>query len=91
MSITRNFPDAFSAVGSGLTRPECVVATATGDVVASDWRGGVSTVRADGGRVESWLAVNPPIILRPNGIAFTAAQGVLIAHLGDRGGVDARS
>jgi len=74
-------------VGSGLSRPECVVATATGDVVASDWRGGVSIVRSDGGRVESRLAVNSPIALRPNGISFTAARSLLIAQLSDCGGV----
>lgn len=86
MSIARTFPDLFSAAGSGLRRPECVVATATGDVVASDWRGGVSIVRADG-RVERRLALNSPIPLRPNGISFTAARSLLIAQLGDCGGV----
>jgi sugar lactone lactonase YvrE len=64
-----------------------VVATATGDVVASDWRGGVSIVRSDGGRVERRLALNSPIPLRPNGISFTAARSLLIAQLGDCGGV----
>ncbi len=73
-------------MGSGLSRPECVVATATGDVVASDWRGGVSIVRSTG-RVETRIAVNSPIPLRPNGIAFTAARSFLIAQLGDGGGV----
>jgi len=63
-----------------------VVATATGDVVASDWRGGVSIVRSTG-RVETRIAVNSPIPLRPNGIAFTAARSFLIAQLGDGGGV----
>ncbi len=85
MSI-RRAPDSFSAVGSGLSRPECVVATATGDVIASDWRGGVSIVRADG-RVERRLAVDAPVPLRPNGIAVTAAGSLLIAHLGECGGV----
>lgn len=87
MSITRVVPDSFAIVGGGLSRPECVVATATGDVVASDWRGGVSIVRSDGGRVDSRLALNSPVPLRPNGIAFTAARSFLIAHLGDPGGV----
>ncbi|MBA2602830.1 MAG: SMP-30/gluconolactonase/LRE family protein, partial [Acidobacteria bacterium] len=87
MSITYVVPASFSTVGSGLSRPECVVATATGDVVASDWRGGVSIVRSDGGRVETRLALNSPISLRPNGISFTAARSLLIAQLGDCGGV----
>lgn len=86
MSITRVLPDSFSTVGSALSRPECVFATATGDVVASDWRGGVSIVRSTG-RVETLLAVNSPIPLRPNGITLTAAGFFLIAQLGDTGGV----
>ena len=86
MSITCVVPDSFSSVGSGLSRPECVLATAAGDVVASDWRGGLSIVRSTGG-VESLLAVNSPISLRPNGIAFTAAGSFLIAQLGEAGGV----
>lgn len=85
MSTAPIFPDAFSTLGSGLSRPECVVATRAGDVVASDWRGGVSIVRSTG-QVESRRAVNPPISLRPNGVAFTAAGSFLIAHLGDGGG-----
>ena len=87
MSITRIVPDSFATVGAGLSRPECVVGTATGDVVASDWRGGVSIVRSDGGHVERRLALNSPVPLRPNGISFTAARSVLIAQLGDCGGV----
>lgn len=86
MSITCVLPDSFSTAGAGLSRPECVVATATGDVVASDWRGGISIVRSTG-RVETRIAVNSPIPLRPNGISFTAARSFLIAQLGDGGGV----
>jgi sugar lactone lactonase YvrE len=86
MSINCVLPDSFSTVGSALSRPECVVATAAGDVVASDWRGGVSIVRSSG-RVESLLAVSSPIPLRPNGVAFTAAGSLLLAQLGDCGGV----
>jgi sugar lactone lactonase YvrE len=85
VSITCVFPDSFSTVGSALSRPECVVATAAGDVAASDCRGGVSIVRSSG-RLESVLAVNSPMPLRPNGIAFTAAGSFLIAQLGECGG-----
>ena len=87
MSIERRFPDRFSALGAGLHRPECVVATATGDAIASDWRGGISIVRADGGSVESRLARAPAFAVRPNGISITAAGSVLIAQLGDCGGL----
>jgi len=86
VSITCVVPDSFSTVGSALSRPECVVATAAGDVIASDWRGGISIVRSTGG-VEGLLAVNAPITLRPNGVAFTATGAFLIAQLGECGGV----
>ena len=78
---------ALSAVGTGLSRPECVVATATGDVVASNWRGGISIVRARTAQVEERLAIDPPMPLRPNGISLTSGGRVLIAHLADGGGV----
>jgi sugar lactone lactonase YvrE len=86
MSIRRTLPDSLTAVGAGLSRPECVLATASGDVATSDWRGGVSVVRS-GGQVERRLAVAAPIAVRPNGIALTERGEYLLAHLGDTGGV----
>ena len=33
-------------LGQGLVRPECVLATAAGDLYSADWRGGVAHLRA---------------------------------------------
>jgi sugar lactone lactonase YvrE len=81
--------DDVTFVGDGLTRPECVLATASGDIFAADWRGGVSHLRPDGNQVlylgkSSDLAEGP----RPNGIALEPDGSFLFAHLGiDVGGV----
>lgn len=79
-------PDRLTPFGAGLHRPEGVAATARGEVFTADWRGGVACVRPDG-RVETWLAVKPPIELRPNGVTLTRDGGFLIANLGDDGGI----
>ena len=78
--------EGLAPFGSGLRRPEGVLATSRGDVFTADWRGGVACVRADG-RVETWLAQDPPVELRPNGVAITRDGGFLIANLSDDGGV----
>jgi sugar lactone lactonase YvrE len=87
MSIGRRIAIAtLDAHGSGLQRPECVVATRAGDVFVPDWPGGVTVVRADG-RTQTWRATDTAVDLRPNGIALTADGAFLIANLGDDGGV----
>ncbi|MCI4430705.1 MAG: SMP-30/gluconolactonase/LRE family protein [Burkholderiales bacterium] len=75
-------------VGTGLVRPECVLATAHGDLYSADWRGGVAHRLPDGtqrlysGRLPGGAG------LRPNGIALLADGSFLIAHLGaEQGGV----
>ena len=74
--------------GAGLVRPECVLATANGDLYTADWRGGVAHLRADG---EQWLytaRLPDGGELRPNGIALLDDGSFLVAHLGaERGGV----
>ena len=72
--------------GSGLNRPECVVATLAGDVFVPEWPGGVTVIRADG-RTETWRAASTTVDLRPNGIALADDGSFLIANLGDDGGV----
>lgn len=84
--MARIAADALQVAGSGLSRPECVLSGRSGDVYVSDWRGGVSVVRADGGQ-HGWLAQDCPVDLKPNGIAFDDNAGFLIANLGDDGGV----
>jgi sugar lactone lactonase YvrE len=75
-------------VGSGLVRPECVLANAAGDLFTADWRGGVAHVRPDGSQA---LYVGPGpagLALKPNGIALLRDGSFLLAHLGnDEGGV----
>ena len=75
-------------VGTGLVRPECVLATAAGDLYSADWRGGVAHVRPDGS--QSLYAGRGPdgIELKPNGIALLPDGSFLLAQLGaDDGGV----
>jgi sugar lactone lactonase YvrE len=73
-------------VGSDLDRPECVMATRSGDLFVPDKRGGISIVRADG-RTERVLAKGVPEGFLPNGIALLPDRSVLIANLGPTGGV----
>jgi len=78
-------PADLAFVGRDLARPECVVATARGEVFASDRRGGIARVRADG----------PPELLLgrgvddflPNGFALLPDGSFTIANLGPSGGV----
>lgn len=80
--------DELRFVGSGLVRPECVLANAAGDLFTADWRGGVAHVRPDGSQA---LYVGPGpagLALKPNGIALLRDGSFLLTHLGnDEGGV----
>lgn len=80
--------DSVQWVGAGLVRPECVLATASGDLFTADWRGGVAHIRPDGSQD---LYVGQPVdgeALKPNGIALLRDGSFLLAHLGaERGGV----
>lgn len=71
--------------GHDLRRPECVLCTANGDVFVSDWRGGVLRIAADG-RQTLIAAADPPVALKPNGIALAADGSFLLAQLGDESG-----
>lgn len=87
MSINCPIPlSALESHGTGLSRPECVLATASGEVFVPEWPGGVTVVCADG-RTRTWRAASPTIDLRPNGIALAADGSFLVANLGDAGGV----
>ncbi len=79
---------ALGHVGNGLVRPECVLATARGDLFSADWRGGVAHRLPDGTQQLYAGALPDGGELRPNGIALLADGSFLVAHLGaDRGGV----
>ena len=83
---------ALARRGAGLNRPECVLATAAGDLYTADWRGGVAHIRPDGtqafyaGRLPQAADANRPT--RPNGIALRRDGSFLMADLGEElGGV----
>lgn len=81
--------DQIRFVGSGLHRPECVLATRAGDLYSADWRGGVARTAADGRSTLLAQAVLPgDRPLRPNGIALRSNGNFLLADLGEtQGGV----
>jgi sugar lactone lactonase YvrE len=73
--------------GHGLSRPECVLATADGSVYTADWRGGVAHLRPDGSQVLYLAQPADGEALKPNGIMLRADGSFLLAHLGaERGG-----
>lgn len=80
--------DALGFVGAGLQRPECVLATAGGELFTADWRGGVVHQRADGSQA-LYAGPGPDgLALKPNGIALLRDGSFLLTHLGaDEGGV----
>ena len=79
-------------IGTGLNRPECVLANARGDIYTADWRGGVAHIRPDGTQVLYLCVLPGKRPARPNGIALRRDGTFLFADLGvDLGGVFALS
>jgi sugar lactone lactonase YvrE len=74
--------DGLTFTGEALQRPECVLATARGDLYLSDRRGGVMHIAADG---TQRLIGGSTLI--PNGIALLRDGSFAIANLSDEGGV----
>ena len=81
--------DDLDFVGSRLRRPECVLCTASGATIVSDWRGGVVHIHPDGS--QSLLKGMPEPgqpVLQPNGIALERQGSLLLADLSEaRAGV----
>jgi sugar lactone lactonase YvrE len=76
-----------SLLGSGLVRPECVLATRAGHLFTADWRGGVVHLRPDGSQtLYTGATADLPEGLRPNGIALERDGSFLIANLGSEAG-----
>ena len=73
-------------VGSGLSRPECVLTTRSGDLFVSDNRGGVSHITPEG-KTSFIEARDRPDGFLPNGIALMPNRDIMIANLGTVGGV----
>ncbi len=78
---------ALRFVGSGLVRPECVLAHRSGWLFCADWQGegGVAAVAPDGS-VRRIVARDAPRPMRPNGIALEPQGRFLLADLGDEAG-----
>ena len=80
--------ESLGFIGSSLVRPECVLATAAGDLFTADWRGGVAHVRPDGSQALYCGPGPEGLALKPNGIALLRDGSFLLTHLGnDEGGV----
>tara|TARA_R110001599_G_scaffold104467_2_gene265078 strand:- start:12664 stop:13650 length:987 start_codon:yes stop_codon:yes gene_type:complete len=74
-------------VGSGLVRPECVLATKAGNLYVSDFRGGVTRISSSGDiQFMGGEDVDGLGKLKPNGICMLADGSFLVAHLGDDSG-----
>jgi sugar lactone lactonase YvrE len=81
-------PETLQWKGKGLRRPECVLATAGGDLFASDSRGGVAHIRPDGSQAIYTGSLPGGRPLHPNGIALRRTGTFLLADLGEsQGGV----
>ena len=83
---------AINWIGTDLQRPECVLASASGDIYTADWRGGVAHITPSGEQhlYLASLEQNPCLSepLKPNGIALLKDGSFLVTHLGNElGGV----
>ncbi len=80
-------PAELGFFGRGLKRPECVLCTAAGDVVVSNWEGGVTHIRPDGSQEEILCRGTPePPKVSTNGFAITRDGDFLLANLHPEGG-----
>ena len=79
-------PHDVKYVGKGLSRPECVLATQSGDLFVSDRRGGIGHIAPDG-TTRFIEARRHPDDFMPNGIALMPGRDIMIANLGRSGGV----
>ena len=84
--IPRLSPAGAAWTGTGLHRPECVLATRAGDLYCADWRGGVTRIHPDGTQTTYLGHEIDGEVLKPNGIALRADGSFLIAHLGAQTG-----
>ncbi|MCE3250062.1 MAG: hypothetical protein K0R41_3887 [Geminicoccaceae bacterium] len=83
MTLTIDLAD-LRFVGQDLARPECVVATASGEVFVSDRRGGITRLRADGG--QELISGRGAAGFLPNGFSLLPDRSFAIANLGPEGG-----
>jgi hypothetical protein len=82
-----NFSD-LRVVTRGMTRPECVLALESGDLIVANGNGGYSIVSPDGDAQHVIVRDQTSRKLLPNGIALSASGQVLFADLGSElGGI----
>ena len=80
-------PTDLAQIGSGLNRPECVLAARDGSLYTGDWTLGIARIAPNG---TTGPAVEADLIaqgFRPNGIALTTDGDFLFANMGKLGGV----
>lgn len=81
--------ESVTFTGRGLERPECVLASASGTLLASDWAGGVVRIDSAGNQTRFLAASGQGPDdgqVKPNGIAVEPDGGFLLAHLGSTSG-----
>ena len=86
-AIAPFLPADLAQIGSGLNRPECVLATPDGSLYTCDWTLGIARITPDG---TTGPAVEADLIAQgflPNGIALMPDGDFLFANLGQAGGV----
>ncbi|MPZ41127.1 MAG: hypothetical protein GEU95_24390 [Rhizobiales bacterium] len=80
--------DTIAFVGSGIVRPECVLATGAGDLYVSDRRGAFTRIDADGRQTlfgAGLTCFGKPLLV--NGIELLPDGSALLTQLDDPGGV----
>lgn len=73
--------------GTGLNRPESVLAAPDGSVYTGDWTLGIARIAPDGSTSSALAADIVAQGFRPNGIAMTPEGDFLFANMGRAGGV----
>jgi len=79
--------DEIAFAGADLQRPECVLCTKSGDIFASDKRGGIVHIKPDGSQclyVGRSADLSGPLF--PNGFALDRGGDFLVAHLDAKDG-----
>jgi sugar lactone lactonase YvrE len=75
-----------SYVGDGVQRPETVLALASGDIYAGDYRGGMAKLNNRSKAEITWFS-DGPTSFRPNGFSILPGREFLIANVNKDGGV----
>lgn len=80
-------PADLTQIGTGLNRPECVLAARDGSLYTGDWTLGIARIAPDG---TTGPALEADLVgegFRPNGIALLPEGDFLFANMGRAGGV----